>query len=162
MEHIWTPWRYTYITNVDRTPGCVFCNLLANSLEDRNNLILFRGQLNFIVLNLYPYTSGHLMVIPYQHEASLAKLDEPTTTELMYLTKRTELAIQEEYRPEGFNIGLNLGRSAGAGVKEHLHLHVVPRWTGDANFMTSIGETRTLPEDLGTTYERLAKYFSHD
>ncbi len=160
MEHIWTPWRYTYITNVDRTPGCVFCHLLANGLEDRNNLILYRGNLNFIVLNLYPYTSGHLMVIPYQHDALLSKLDEATTTEMMALTKQTELALQEEYRPEGFNIGLNLGRSAGAGVKEHLHLHVVPRWTGDANFMTAIGETRTLPEDLGTTYERLIKYFS--
>lgn len=158
MEHIWTPWRYTYITNVDKTPGCVFCKLLQEG-EDRANLILFRGNLNFIVLNLYPYTSGHLMVVPYQHEASLAALDEATTTEMMELTKRMQVVLQEEYHPEGFNIGLNLGRAAGAGVKEHLHLHIVPRWTGDANFMTSIGETRTLPEDLMGTYDRLIKHF---
>lgn len=159
MEHIWTPWRYTYITNVDREPGCVFCTLLANG-DDRSNLILHRGKLNFIVLNLYPYTSGHLMVIPYQHEHSLAALDEETTSELMELTKRTQTILQEEYHPDGFNMGLNLGRAAGAGVKEHLHFHVVPRWVGDANFMTSIAETRVLPEDLTQTYERMIKHFS--
>lgn len=158
MEHIWTPWRYHYITNVDRTPGCVFCNLLTEG-DDRTNLILFRGKHNFIVLNLYPYTSGHLMVIPFQHEASLARCDEETTNEMMQLAKRTEEILQQEYHPEGFNLGWNLGRAAGAGVKEHLHLHIVPRWQGDANFMTSIAETRVLPEDLTQTYERLIKYF---
>jgi ATP adenylyltransferase len=159
MEHIWTPWRYTYITNVDSTPGCVFCNLLAHG-DDRTNLILFRGKYNFIVLNLYPYTSGHVMVIPFQHEASLAGLDADTTTEMMELTKKLQTIIQDEYKPNGFNIGLNLGRAAGAGVKEHLHLHIVPRWVGDANFMTAIAEARVLPEALSETYERLIKYFS--
>ncbi len=158
MEHIWTPWRYTYIKNVDSKPGCVFCHLLSEG-DDRTNLILYRGDLNFVVLNLYPYTSGHLMVIPFQHEASLAKLSRETSTELMELSKKAEVALQEEYRPEGFNIGLNIGRAAGAGVREHLHLHIVPRWGGDANFMTSIGETRVVPEDLGTTYEKLVKHF---
>lgn len=158
MEHIWTPWRYTYIKNVDNNPGCVFCTLLSEG-DDRTNLIVYRGELNFVVLNLYPYTSGHLMVIPYQHEKSLALLDLATTSELMELTKRTEVALQEEYHPDGFNIGLNIGRAAGAGVREHLHLHVVPRWGGDANFMTAIGETRVVPEDLHTTYEKLVKHF---
>jgi ATP adenylyltransferase len=159
MEHIWTPWRYTYITNVDKAPGCVFCDLLENN-NDRTNLILFRGKFNFIVLNLYPYTSGHVMVIPYQHEASLAVLDAETTTEMMELTKQLQVILQGEYHPDGFNIGLNLGRAAGAGVKEHLHLHIVPRWIGDANFMTAIAEARILPEDLTETYERLIKHFS--
>jgi len=158
MEHLWTPWRYTYITNVDRTPGCVFCNLLAEG-DDRTNLILFRGELNFVVLNLYPYTSGHLMVVPYQHEPSLDRFDDATTSEMMTLTKRTQVILQGEYHPDGFNIGINTGRAAGAGVKEHLHLHIVPRWVGDANFMTSIAETRVLPEDLAGTYDRLIKHF---
>lgn len=159
MEHIWTPWRYTYITNVDHTPGCVFCNLLESG-DDKTNLILFRGKLNFIVLNLYPYTSGHLMVVPYQHESSLAKFDDESTSEMMTLAKMAEVVLANEYHPDGFNIGWNLGRAAGAGVKDHLHLHLVPRWIGDANFMTSIGETRVLPEDLGQTYDRLIKHFS--
>ncbi len=133
--------------------------MLLENGDDRSNLILYRGELCFIVLNLYPYTSGHLMVIPYQHEHSLAAFDVATTTEMMELTKRTQVILQGEYSPDGFNMGLNLGRAAGAGVKEHLHFHVVPRWIGDANFMTSIAETRVLPEDLTQTYERLIKHF---
>lgn len=158
MEHIWTPWRYTYITNVDNKPGCVFCHLLSEG-DDPTNLIVHRGTLNFVVLNLYPYTSGHLMIAPYKHEASLAELDDATTTEMISLTKRTQRILQEEYEPDGFNIGVNLGRAAGAGVREHVHLHVVPRWSGDANFMSVIGETRTMPENLDITYKRLVQHF---
>jgi len=158
MEHIWTPWRYTYIKNVDTKPGCVFCTLLSSG-DDRTNLIVHRGVLNFIVLNLYPYTSGHLMVVPYKHESSLAELDDATTSELMILAKRAQRILQQEYKPDGFNIGLNLGRVAGAGVRDHLHLHIVPRWAGDANFMSVIGETRTVPEELSETYDRVYKHF---
>jgi ATP adenylyltransferase len=115
--------------------------------------------LNFLILNLYPYTSGHLMIVPYEHKASLADFDEATTTEMIELAKRAQVALEAVYHPDGFNIGMNLGRSAGAGVADHLHLHVVPRWTGDANFVSVVGETRVLPEDLATTWEKLRRHF---
>ena len=157
MEHIWSPWRYKYIASADREPGCVFCK--ARDGDDREYFIIHRASLNFIILNLYPYTSGHLMIVPYQHVASLSALVADTTTQMMELTKRAQSALETEYDPDGFNIGMNLGRSAGAGVAEHVHMHVVPRWTGDANFVSIVGETRVLPEDLTTTYERLKEYF---
>jgi ATP adenylyltransferase len=115
--------------------------------------------LNFILLNLFPYTSGHLMIVPYEHRASLAAVSDATTTEMIEIAKRAQLALETEYRPDGFNIGMNLGRCAGAGVADHLHLHVVPRWSGDANFVSIVGETRVLPEDLATTCTRLKKHF---
>ncbi|HWP41725.1 MAG TPA: HIT domain-containing protein [Blastocatellia bacterium] len=158
MEHIWSPWRYKYIASADKQEGCVFCR--AEQRDDRESLVVFRGRLNFIILNLFPYTSGHLMIVPYEHRADLAEFDEATTTEMIELAKRAESALTAEYLPDGFNIGMNLGRAAGAGVAEHLHLHVVPRWTGDANFVSIVGETRVLPEDLQTTYERLKKHFA--
>src|SRR5262249_20158206 len=130
--------------------ACIFCKVIAESLDEQN-YIVHRGSLNYIILNLFPYTSGHIMIVPYEHQASLAPLDEPTTTEMMELTKKVQRALESEYRPDGFNIGINLGHSAGAGVAEHLHLHVVPRWTGDANFVSVIGETRILPEELSDT-----------
>ncbi|HXG95195.1 MAG TPA: HIT domain-containing protein [Blastocatellia bacterium] len=157
MEHIWSPWRYKYIASADRQPGCVFCRILEGS--DENNYIVHRARLNFIVLNLFPYTSGHLMIVPYEHKAQLADVSEEVTAEMIELAKRAQRALEAEYHPDGFNIGMNLGRSAGAGVADHLHLHVVPRWTGDANFVSIIGETRVLPEDLATTYQKLKKYF---
>lgn len=157
MEYIWSPWRYKYIATADRTPGCVFCRLLEGS--DEKNYVVHRGRLNFVILNLYPYTSGHLMIVPYEHTALLADIAEATTTDMMELAKRAQKAIESEYHPDGFNIGMNLGRSAGAGVADHLHLHVVPRWTGDANFVSIVGETRVLPEDLATTHNKLKKYF---
>jgi ATP adenylyltransferase len=164
MEHIWSPWRYKYIASIDREVGCVFCRVHGtdpreNAPADRENLVLFRGELNFIILNLFPYTSGHLMIAPYEHTASLAAVDLATTAEMMELAKRAQLALDLEYQPEGYNIGINLGRSAGAGVADHLHLHVVPRWNGDANFVSIVGETRVLPEELTTTYDRLRKHF---
>jgi ATP adenylyltransferase len=158
MDHIWSPWRYKYIAAVDQKPGCVFCNVIAQN-RDAENFIIHRATLNFIILNLFPYTSGHLMIVPYQHLASLSSVDEPTTTEMIEMAKRAQSALESEYHPDGFNIGMNLGRAAGAGVADHLHLHVVPRWSGDANFVSIVGETRVLPEALATTYEKLVRYF---
>lgn len=159
MDHIWSTWRYKYIASADKETGCVFCRACAGN--DRDSLIVYRGDLNFIILNLYPYTSGHLMIVPYEHTASLAATSLETTTEMMEMAKRAQTALEAEYHPDGFNIGMNLGRSAGAGVADHLHLHVVPRWTGDANFVSIVGETRVLPEDLATTYEKLKKHFGN-
>jgi ATP adenylyltransferase len=158
MEHLWSPWRYKYIASADSQDGCVFCRI-NQAHQDAENYVVHRARLNFIVLNLYPYTSGHLMIVPYEHVASLAAVSEPTTTEMIELAKMAQTALETEYRPDGFNIGMNLGRSAGAGVADHLHLHVVPRWSGDANFVSIVGETRVLPEEMATTHERLRKHF---
>jgi ATP adenylyltransferase len=158
MDHIWSPWRYRYIASADEQGGCAFCKALE-SHDDPKALILHRARFNFIILNLFPYTSGHLMIVPYEHLAMLSELDRETTREMMELAKGAQLALAAEYKPDGFNIGMNLGRAAGAGVADHLHLHVVPRWVGDANFVSVVGETRVLPEDLSTTYERLKKHF---
>ena len=158
MEHIFSPWRYKYISTAGSGEGCVFCRVQEPQKDDEN-YVVYRGQLNFVILNLFPYTSGHLMIAPYEHTASLASASEATTTEMMNLAKRAQVALEAEYRPDGFNIGMNLGRSAGAGVADHIHLHVVPRWAGDANFVSVVGETRVLPEDLSTTYQKLKKHF---
>ena len=132
---------------------------IAQEHNDVENYVVHRAQLNFILLNLFPYTSGHLMIVPYEHQASLAAVDAATTTEMLELAKRAQGALEAEYHPDGFNIGMNLGRSAGAGIADHLHLHVVPRWSGDANFVSVVGETRVLPEDLATTCEKLKRHF---
>ena len=158
MDHLWSPWRYKYIASVDKTDECVFCRINREQ-KDAENFVVHRATLNFIVLNLFPYTSGHLMIVPYEHKASLVEFDTATTTEMLELAKRSQLALEAEYHPDGFNIGMNLGRSAGAGVADHLHLHVVPRWIGDANFVSIVGETRVLPEDLAATYLKLTKHF---
>jgi ATP adenylyltransferase len=158
MDHLWSPWRYKYIASVDKTNECVFCRINREQ-KDAENFVVHRARLNFIVLNLFPYTSGHLMIVPYEHKASLVDFDTATTTEMLELAKRSQLALEAEYHPDGFNIGMNLGRSAGAGVADHLHLHVVPRWSGDANFVSIVGETRVLPEDLAATYLKLTKHF---
>jgi ATP adenylyltransferase len=159
MEHIWSPWRYQYISTADRQPGCVFCRFPGEQ-RDAENYIVHRAAANFVILNLFPYTSGHLMIVPYAHIGSLAGLEKATTGEMIELAKVAQSALEAEYHPDGFNIGMNLGRSAGAGIAEHLHLHVVPRWVGDANFVSVVGETRVLPEDLRTTYEKLSRRFS--
>lgn len=158
MDYLWSPWRYQYVANVDNQPGCIFCRLIE-SKEDEKNLIFYRGSWNFLILNLYPYTSGHSMVVPYEHEASLAVLHQRTTSEMMDLTKKMQQVLEVEYKPQGMNIGLNLGKCAGAGVQDHLHMHLVPRWFGDANFMAVVGETRVLPEDLAETYKRVRRHF---
>lgn len=160
MDVLWNPWRYNYIKSGDSETrkvnnDCVFCSILNNSATDEENYILHRAELNFVILNIYPYISGHLMVIPYEHLADLDSAKKQTTDELMDLTKRCQTALRNVYSPNGFNLGMNFGKAAGAGVAEHFHLHILPRWIGDANFMTSVCETRTIPEDLNTTYEKL-------
>jgi len=128
--------------------------------KDEQQFILFRGKYNFVILNIFPYTCGHLMVAPYEHIADLSDCSEVQTTDMMELSKRCKFAIEQTYHPDGFNLGMNLGKSAGAGVEQHIHLHVVPRWKGDANFMSIVGETRVLPETLEVTYQKLKRYFT--
>ena len=181
MDLLWTPWRYTYVTSAEKAIrpgvpkkldgwtgdlGCVFCNLLAavdhaiaNGMsEDDAEMaagLVLRGVECFVCLNAYPYTSGHVMVIPHTHEASLAALPETTAHELIDLAQKTERALTALYSPHGINFGMNLGQAAGAGVAGHLHLHGLPRWIGDTNFMTTVAETRVMPEDLDITWKRL-------
>jgi len=155
MDFIWSPWRYDYLASAGKkSPSCVFC-VDENRSHDAERLIVFRGSHNFIILNLFPYTSGHVMVAPYEHLDTIAVAKAEQLSEMMQLAQRCIGALQKLYRPEGFNIGMNLGQAAGAGIREHFHLHVVPRWIGDANFMSIVAETRVLPEELGQTYERL-------
>jgi len=161
---LWTPWRYQYITGAGDEKaaddsGCIFCALSLNDSQDEQNFIVHRACFNFVVLNLYPYASGHLLIVPYQHTADLDAATRETTDELMDLAKKAQTVLRAAYNPHGFNLGMNLGRAAGAGVAGHIHLHVLPRWTGDANFMTAAGETRVLPEDLRTTYNKLQGKF---
>lgn len=164
MDRLWTPWRYEYIKGaaeqkLSADEPCVLCSIRDNASDDERNFVLHRARLNFVILNLYPYTNGHLMVVPYEHAADLDAVAKETTDEMMDLAKRAQGALRTAYRPHGFNLGMNLGQSAGAGIAGHIHLHALPRWTGDANFMTAVGETRVLPEDLPTTYRRLKALF---
>lgn len=160
MDYLWTPWRFHYMTERTRVDECIFCEKPSSGpSNDREHLILHRGRLNFVILNLYPYTTGHTMVVPYAHVPDLSATDTETLNEMMSLARQLQQALKACYKPEGYNVGLNIGRCAGAGVDQHLHLHVLPRWTGDSNFMTVVGETRIQPEDLTTTYEKLAPFF---
>jgi ATP adenylyltransferase len=156
MDHLWTPWRYRYISKALPSGECIFCAKAAEN-RDAENYILHRGKLNFNLLNLFPYTNGHLMIAPYQHVARMADTPEAALAEMMQLARRAEVNLSAVYRPDGFNVGMNLGVSAGAGVADHIHMHLVPRWTGDANFMSTVGETRVLPEELPATYEKLVR-----
>ena len=190
MEHLWTPWRYGYITG-EKSSGedpdprkgvppelrawpedrdCVFCNLLlatdhaiahgmAADEAERASLLVCRGREVFVCLNRFPYNSGHVMVVPYRHGPSLAELPTGAADELMVWAQRAERALGSTYAPDGYNIGMNLGAAAGAGVAGHLHLHAVPRWVGDTSFLSTLGETRTLPEALTVTWERLRQAF---
>jgi ATP adenylyltransferase len=153
MDLIWTPWRYRYIGSATKEEGCIFCALQKH--KDAEAFIVHRGEKNYVVLNAFPYTTGHLMVVPFQHVGDLAECDTPTLDEMMRLAQRMQVALSAVYHSDGFNLGMNLGRSAGAGVAGHIHLHLVPRWNGDANFMTTVGETRLVPEDLASTYTKL-------
>ena len=154
MDHIYSPWRKEYFDRDKNSPACVFCEAIRQ-LDSPENLIIFRGKLAFVILNRYPYTSGHLMVVPFQHSSALSELTDDTMLEMMQLTQKAVSVIGQEYQPQGFNIGMNLGAVAGAGITEHLHMHVVPRWQGDANFVSVIGQTRVLPETLEETYYRM-------
>lgn len=159
MDRLWSPWRYSYVSTAEGAAGCIFCEKPAAG-DDRGHLIVHRGTLCFVLLNLYPYTTGHLMVAPYAHVATLEEADDATATELMALTRRAQRHLREVYGAPGFNIGMNIGSCAGAGVAGHIHMHALPRWPGDANFMTTIAETRVVPEDLQTTYEKLSAAFA--
>jgi ATP adenylyltransferase len=185
MDLLWTPWRYSYVTTADKTArpgvppslsgwpgnlGCVFCNLLASvdyaiangmpvDVAEAAGGLVVRGATCFICLNAFPYTAGHVMVIPYVHEASLAALPIPTAHEVIDLAQKTERVLIELYSPHGINFGMNLGQAAGAGVADHLHMHGLPRWVGDTNFMTTIAETRVLPEGLDVTWQRMRTAF---
>jgi len=160
MERLWSPWRLAYVTGAsgpgDASRGCIFCN---TDEPGRDELILVRGRLSYVVLNLYPYNNGHLMVVPNRHIPNLEATTAEERDEVMRFTRHAEIALTEAYRPQGLNVGINLGRPAGAGVVDHLHVHVVPRWNGDTNFMTVVGEVRVLPEDLGATKKRLQPIF---
>lgn len=156
-ERIWAPWRLQYIKG-EKSDECIFCTKPA--LEDESALIVRRGDRCFVMLNAFPYTSGHVMVAPYEHIADLAALDEQTAGELIALTQESIKAIRGAYGPEGFNVGANLGTVAGAGVADHVHMHVVPRWEGDTNFMSVIGEVRVLPESLEDTQRNLKEAFA--
>ena len=158
MKHLWSPWRMTYIENEKTDTGCVFCTVQA--VEDgTENLIVFRGEHAYVILNRFPYTSGHLMVIPFTHKPNLEELDSITRSEMMELTSRCTTVLRNIYKPQGFNVGVNIGEAAGAGVLGHVHIHIVPRWNGDTNFMSSVGETRVLPESLEDTYKRVRAVF---
>ena len=161
MDYLWTPWRFTYITQADQASGCVFCEKQA-ATDDERNYIVYRGRKNYILLNVYPYTVGHLMIVPYRHIATLEESGRDEMLEMMELTCRAEAALRKTYRPHGMNLGMNIGKSAGAGVAGHIHMHVLPRWDADANFMSVIGETRVLPEELPVTWAKLRKEFEQD
>lgn len=159
MDLLWTPWRYKYISGARESSGCIFCDKPAQG-DDEQNYIVFRGALNFVMLNAFPYTSGHVMIAPYEHVATPELTSDETLAEMMLLTRRSIACLRASYRPDGLNLGMNIGASAGAGVADHIHMHVLPRWIGDANFMTSIAETRVIPEDLGETYRKLRQAFA--
>jgi ATP adenylyltransferase len=156
MDYLWTPWRYQYMREAasGKPVECIFCDAAARK-DDAETLVVYRGTKAFIILNRFPYTSGHVMVVPYAHVADLSSVDADALDEMMRLAQRMEAVYRENYTPDGMNLGMNLGRAAGAGVVGHVHMHILPRWFGDSNFMTVTGETRVHPEELKTTYQRL-------
>lgn len=160
MDFLWTPWRYQYVTSLGEPVACIFCHAAADAAHDQEHFVIYRGAKNLVMLNRFPYTSGHIMVVPYEHVATLEDLPDETLVELIRLARTADQQLRAVYRPDGLNLGFNLGRSAGAGIASHVHLHALPRWTGDTSFMTSIGETRVLPEDLETTWQKLRRAFT--
>src|SRR5512134_3390794 len=158
MNHIWSPWRMEYIENSTKVDGCIFCKAQEEA-DSAENLIAFRGERAYVILNRYPYTSGHLMVVPLDHKPNLEELDPLTRAEMMELTARCMTVLRKIYNTQAFNMGANIGEAAGAGVKSHVHIHIVPRWAGDTNFMSTLGQTRVLPETLESTYRRVRDGF---
>lgn len=156
MKHIWSPWRMEYIESSSPASECLFCRILAKS-DGFENLVIYRGPKAFVVLNRFPYTNGHLMVVPIEHQASLEGLPKETMTDLMVLTARSISTLRSTYGAENFNVGANIGEAAGAGVVGHVHVHVLPRWSGDTSFMSTTADTRVIPEDLETTYSRVCE-----
>jgi ATP adenylyltransferase len=160
VDYLWTPWRHQYMVQAQsgKQPDCIFCDA-ASRTDDENTLVVYRGQKVFIILNRFPYTSGHVMIVPYAHVAELNLCAPEALAEMMHLAQRLEVVYKSVYRPDGMNLGMNLGKAAGAGVAGHIHLHVLPRWFGDANFMSVTAETRLHPEELSTTYKKLSAAF---
>ncbi|MCP4397361.1 MAG: HIT domain-containing protein [bacterium] len=158
MQTLWAPWRLSYILS-EKERGCVFCRKLQASADDRRNFVLYRGTHAFALLNIYPYNNGHLMIAPYAHVSHLADLDDSQIAELFQIARRCEQVLGQALHPEGFNVGINLGKAAGAGIEEHLHVHIVPRWNGDTNYMTSISKTRVIPQELNDSYDILHPLF---
>ena len=157
MDRLWSPWRYRYVSSLSgetASNACIFCTQPA-AKDDEGHFIVLRAERNFVMLNLYPYTNGHLLIAPYEHVAKLADAQPETMVEMMRLAVRCEVALRKLYSPDGINLGMNLGEAAGAGVAGHIHMHLLPRWSGDASFMSTIAETRVLPEELKITYQRL-------
>jgi ATP adenylyltransferase len=168
MDRLWAPWRLSYVTAAQvPASDCIFCDASAARPPSPQgfggpgeiDLVVLRGRAAYVILNLYPYNNGHLMVVPSRHLAALEALTADEQTELMHLARLSEMALNEAYHPQGINVGINLGKAAGAGIENHLHIHLVPRWSGDTNFMTAVGETRVLPEDLDATAARLRPIF---
>jgi len=154
MDHLWTPWRYAYVSSTEKTGGCVFCDAPKEN-DDAKTLIVHRGEYCFVILNAYPYTPGHVMIVPYAHLDELQKLPSAAATEMMALSQRMETVLRQLYRADGINLGMNIGKAAGAGIAGHIHMHVLPRWVADANFVSVVGETRVLPEVLEVTWRRM-------
>jgi ATP adenylyltransferase len=160
MDYLWTPWRYAYITGASKPQGCIFCDL--PKLDDKSARIVYRGKECFIILNSYPYTPGHVMVVPFQHLDELQKLSPAAAHEMMDLSQKMESVMRRLYKPDGVNLGMNIGAAAGAGIAGHIHMHVLPRWVADANFVSVVGETRVLPETLETTWEKMRQALGAD
>lgn len=158
MNHLWSPWRMSYIQNNRNDVECVFCDALTKP-DNAENLVLARGQFSYVIMNRFPYTSGHCMVVPYEHVKDLEALNTETRSEIMELVAVCIQALKDSFHPHGFNIGANIGSAGGAGIPQHIHIHVIPRWAGDTNFMTSVGSTRVVPESLEASYEKLKKCF---
>jgi ATP adenylyltransferase len=158
LEHLWSPWRLQYVIGSKTKPGCVFCG--PARIAEPDSLIVHEGKTGYVILNLYPYNNGHLMIVPWRHEPTLAGLTAEEMNELGRLTQLSERALREAFRLDGINVGVNLGQAAGAGIIEHVHVHLVPRWSGDANFMTVVGQTRVLPETLEQTAARMRPIFA--
>ncbi len=154
MDRLWSPWRYQYVSKSAQTDDCIFC-AKGSASKDAENLVVFRGQLNFVLLNLYPYTNGHIMIAPYAHVATLDAAAAEAVAEMMQLARTWEAILSSVYKAPGINLGMNIGECAGAGVAGHIHMHMLPRWPADSNFMTTVAETRVLPEDLASTYQKL-------
>ena len=156
MDYLWTPWRYAYVSTAEKTAGCVFCDAV-NAGDDAKVRIVYRGEQCFVILNTFPYTPGHVMIVPYAHLDELQKLPSEAAKEMMALSQRMESVLRELYHPDGINLGMNIGKAAGAGIAGHIHMHVLPRWVADANFISVVGETRVLPETLEETWKRMTK-----
>ena len=158
MRRLWAPWRMAYIKEIEKITECIFCSKPLEDKDDKN-FIVYRGKFTFVILNIFPYNSGHLMVAPYRHIGNLEDINKDESEELWHLLNISVKTLKEVFNPDGFNIGINLGKAAGAGFDEHVHFHIVPRWTGDTNFMPVLGETKVIPEALKETYERVKPIF---